>query len=179
MPRNIEIKARIPSVEALLAPARALADGPAEIILQDDTFFPCPNGRLKLRVLGDGKGQLIRYQRPDAPGPRQSLYDIFETADPEGLREVLVRSLGVLGRVVKRRLLFLCGQTRIHLDRVEGLGDFLELEVVLKDGQSAAQGEAVAEEVFARLGLDPSARVAGAYRDMLEAAGRTSADASS
>ena len=86
MARNIEIKARIPSVEALLGPARALADGPPVEILQDDTFFTCRDGRLKLRVLGDGTGQLIHYTRPDTTGPKQSDYTIFETPDPAALR---------------------------------------------------------------------------------------------
>ena len=173
MARNIEIKVRIPSVEALLGPARALADGPPTEILQDDTFFACRDGRLKLRVLGDGSGQLIHYRRPDTPGPRQSDYTIFETPAPAALRDALAQALGVTGRVVKRRLLLLCGQTRIHLDRVTGLGDFLELEVVLREGQSAAQGAAIAEGLCARLGLDPDARSAGAYRDLLAAAGTT------
>lgn len=173
MARNIEIKVRIPSVEALLGPARALADGPPTEILQDDTFFACRDGRLKLRVLGDGLGQLIHYHRPDTPGPKQSDYTIFETSAPAALRDALAQALGVTGRVVKRRLFLLCGQTRIHLDRVTGLGDFLELEVVLREGQSAAQGAAIAEDLCARLGLDPDARIPGAYRDLLAAAGTT------
>lgn len=169
MARNIEIKARIASVEALLPRALALTDGEPEEIFQDDTFFACPRGRLKLRDFGDGRGQLIFYQRPDVDGPKESRYHIHETADPVGLRDTLAQSLGVVGRVVKRRLLLLCGQTRLHLDRVQGLGDFLELEVVLEADQTAAAGTAIAEELFARLGLDAAARIAGAYRDLLAA----------
>lgn len=169
MARNIEIKARIASVEALLPRARALADGESEEIFQDDTFFACPRGRLKLRDFGDGRGQLIFYQRPDVDGPKESRYHIHETADPAGLRDTLAQSLGVVGRVVKRRLLLLRGQTRLHLDRVQGLGDFLELEVVLAADETAAAGTAIAEDIFARLGLDPADRIAAAYRDLLTA----------
>ncbi|WP_428566377.1 MAG: class IV adenylate cyclase [Solidesulfovibrio sp. DCME] len=171
MPRNIEVKARIPSLEAVLPLVQSLADGAPEALFQDDTFFTCPTGRLKLRDFGNGRGQLIFYQRPDAPGPTQSRYRIHETADPAGLRETLSAALGVIGRVVKRRLLFFRGQTRIYLDAVEGLGDFLELEVVLEAGQSAAAGLAIAEAIFSQLGLPASARLPGAYRDLLEAAG--------
>ena len=94
-----------------------------------------------------------------------------ETAQPAALREALARAQGVRGRVRKQRWLLLTGQTRIHLDRVEGLGDFLELEVVLRDGQSAADGEAIADVLLARLGVAASQRLAGAYLDLLVAAG--------
>jgi hypothetical protein len=63
MARNIEIKARIEGIEALLAKLVPLADeGPIEI-LQDDWFFGCESGRLKLRVLSNTEGELIFYRR--------------------------------------------------------------------------------------------------------------------
>jgi adenylate cyclase class IV len=169
MPRNIEIKARIDSVEALLAKAQALADGPPQAIAQDDTFFTCPQGRLKLRDFGDGQGELIHYWRADAVGPKLSDYVRAPTDDPAALREALTRALGVIGRVRKTRRLLLAGQTRIHLDRVEGLGEFIELEVVLRDGQAEPEGMAIAEALLTQLGVQPAQRLAGAYLDLLGA----------
>ena len=99
MPRNIEIKARIDSVEALLPLARALADGPAQAIAQDDTFFICAHGRLKLRDFGDDSGELIHYHRADSTGPKLSDYVRVMTAEPAALREALTRAQGVqIGR---------------------------------------------------------------------------------
>ena len=175
MPANIEIKARIPSVAELLPRAQALAraddggDRP-QLIHQDDTFFDVPRGRLKLREFADGSGELIHYDRPDAEGPKRSDYLISETDDPHTLREALTRACSVIGRVRKERLLLLVGATRIHLDRVEGLGDFLEIEVVLQPGQSEAEGTAIAVALMARLGVPPEALVRGAYLDLLAAA---------
>jgi adenylate cyclase class IV len=169
MPRNIEIKARIDSVEALLPIALAVADGPAQTIVQDDTFFACSHGRLKLRDFGDGLGELIHYEREDSHGPRLSDYVRVPGADPALLREALARAQGTLGRIRKTRWLLLAGQTRIHLDRVEGLGEFLELEVVLRDGQSEHEGEAIAEALMTQLGVAASQRVPGSYLDMLAA----------
>ena len=83
------------------------------------------------------------------------------------LRESLSLAYGVFGRVRKHRLLFLAGRTRIHLDRVEGLGDFLELEVVLEEGDSAIGARAEALELMARLGVERSSLVAVAYVDLL------------
>ena len=169
MARNVEIKARIASVESLRPRARTLADGPEQLIEQDDTFFACAQGRLKLRDFGDGSGELIHYERPDAGGPKLSDYVRAPTSDPAALREALTRAHGVIGRVRKQRWLLRAGATRIHLDRVEGLGDFLELEVVLRDGQTEAEGVAIAHALLARLGIEPAQLVPGAYLDLLAA----------
>lgn len=169
MARNIEVKARIDSIDALLPRALALADGPAQKIEQDDTFFACRLGRLKLRQFADGSGELIYYLRADADGPKLSDYVRVSAPDPAALREALARAHGVLGRVRKTRWLLLAGQTRIHLDRVEGLGDFVELEVVLRDEQSQAQGAAIAEALLRALGIAATQRLSGAYLDLLAA----------
>lgn len=167
MPRNVEIKARIASVAALIPRAAAIADdGPIEIV-QDDTFFPCPTGRLKLRAFGDGTGELIFYQRADQQGPKESFYVKSATAEPDTLREALSLAYGQAGRVQKRRTLFLAGKTRIHLDAVANLGDFLELEVVLEEHESPDDGARVARQVMTQLGVEPSQLIEGAYLDML------------
>jgi adenylate cyclase class IV len=166
MPRNIEIKARIDSFEARLPHARALADGAPEMIEQDDTFFAVALGRLKLRQFADGSAELIHYHRPDVPEARASDYVRVPVPDAAALREALARGCGVLGRVRKCRLLLRVGPTRVHLDRVEGLGDFIELEVVLHEGQSDDEGRVIAEQLMQRLGLGDAPRLAGAYLDL-------------
>ena len=178
MPANVEIKARIDSVEALLPLARALSDGdPPQLIHQDDSFFDAPHGRLKLRVFGDGSGELIHYHRSDEDGPKRSDYVLAPAPEPESLRAALTRAMGLLGRVRKDRILLLVGPTRIHLDRVEGLGDFLELEVMLQGDQTEAEGTAIAHDLMARLQIAPSQLVSGAYLDLLRSAAATAADA--
>ncbi|MBE0644975.1 MAG: class IV adenylate cyclase [Bacteroidetes bacterium] len=167
MPRNTEIKARIPSIAALIPDIELLATGGPDIFEQDDTFFHCTHGRLKLRVFTAGKGELIQYQRPDTAGPKESTYVIVPTSDPDSLRTALTRAYGVAGRVRKRRTLYMIGRTRVHLDEVEGLGNFLELEVVLDEHESAQQGEAVARDLLARLGIAPHDLIDGAYIDLL------------
>src|SRR4051812_7324078 len=107
MPRNIEIKARIESVESFAASAAALADHGPILIDQDDTFFACANGRLKLRAFSATGGNLIFYRRADQAGPKESFYVISPTASPDSLREALTLAHGQTGRVIKRRILFL------------------------------------------------------------------------
>ena len=172
MARNIEIKARIESVASLAPAVAALATAGPTVLTQDDTFYNCPNGRLKLRQLSPNEGQLIFYQRPDAAGPKTSHYDITPTDAPARLRRTLGLALGACGRVCKERTLYLCGRTRVHLDRVAGLGDFLELEVVLDETEDEAAGLAEARALLAALGLGRQSLVAGAYVDLLAAAGQ-------
>jgi predicted adenylyl cyclase CyaB len=172
MARNVEIKARADNLEALAVRASAIADGDPVEIAQDDTFFACANGRLKLRSFSDSAGELIFYRRPEDSGPKQSFYLIAPTSTPDRLRETLTLAYGQLGRVRKRRTLFLVDRTRIHLDRVEGLGDFVELEVVLRDDEPAERGIDEARALMARLGIEASALVEGAYLDLLAAGGR-------
>jgi predicted adenylyl cyclase CyaB len=168
--RNVEIKARIPDPDwdAVRGRAEALAAGPAQVLRQVDTFFNTTRGRLKLRVFPEGAGELIAYDRPDRPGPKTSEYSVYSTESPRSLLETLTSALGVRGVVRKHRDLFLVGQTRVHLDRVDGLGSFLELEVVLADGQTESEGTRIATELMAALGVDSNQWITGAYIDLLE-----------
>ena len=168
MPANIEIKARVRDFAALKSRAAALSDTPVEVIPQEDTFFPTPRGRLKLRQLAPDRAQLVYYERPDQDGPKRSNYHLFETGDPENLKTTLSLALGTRGVVRKTRLLYLAGQTRIHLDDVEGLGQFMELEVVLRPDQSDADGQRVAADLMEKLGVLPGDLLEGAYMDLLE-----------
>lgn len=169
MPRNIEIKARVAEPEALRQRALALATAPEQRLEQDDSFFvlPAGRGRLKLRQFGDGSAELIHYQRADEAGAKASDYVRVPLADGDACREALGRALGLQGRVRKRRSVVMVGRTRVHLDAVEGLGDFMELEVLLRDSESDADGAAEAEALMRALGLAGAPRVAGAYLDLL------------
>ncbi|XP_036828546.1 uncharacterized protein LOC118947720 isoform X8 [Oncorhynchus mykiss] len=89
MPSNVEIKARVSNATRLAERASQLSQSEGTVIRQQDTFFNCSTGRLKLRNLMDGSGQLIFYERPDCDGPKVSNYSLSTTQDPEGLRVVL------------------------------------------------------------------------------------------
>jgi predicted adenylyl cyclase CyaB len=168
--KNVEIKARVSSLAEVEEAARRIAtEGPSDLV-QDDTFFACAKGRLKLREFSPGRGQLIYYSRPDHAGPKVSDYWISETTSPGAMRESLSMALGIVGRVRKQRRLYLVDRTRIHLDNVEGLGSFVELEVVLGEGESPDDGAETARKIMARLGIAESQLVQGAYLDLQNSA---------
>jgi len=167
MARNIEIKARIPDINYYASKAESLSGAKPEIIKQEDTFFNCENGRLKLRILSKDNGVLIFYNRPDATGPKTSEYFISSTQEPHRLLDVLEKSYGSCGKVKKTRKLYMIGRTRVHLDQVENLGDFLEFEVVLNDGEDITEGESEAKQLMKAFNISEIDLLSGAYVDML------------
>ena len=169
MARNVEIKTRLRDAERTRRIAEELADGPPEVIHQEDTFFRCRNGRLKLRRFSDGTGELIHYQREDSRGPCESVFRKVMVTEPDELAAALEAALGVAGRVEKQRTLLMTGRTRIHLDEVCGLGNYLELEVVLGESETVADGERDARDLMAQLGVARDDLVASAYVDLLAA----------
>ncbi len=168
MATNIEIKAKAKNIKKLKALVEELSDEPGSRITQEDTFFHTPRGRLKLRTFSPEHGELIYYERQDSAGPKRSNYRIYPTSNPNSLKAALSASLGVRGVVRKVRSLYHVGQTRIHLDEVEDLGSFLELEVVLSPNQSEEQGATIAAELMAQLRVEESDLVDVAYIDLLD-----------
>ncbi|MBC7365042.1 MAG: class IV adenylate cyclase [Candidatus Aminicenantes bacterium] len=168
MPANVEIKARLKDFSAMKEKVEALSQQPGQVLTQEDVFFHTSRGRLKLRLINGQQAELIFYDRPDQQGPKFCQYELFTTDQPERLKKVLSAALGERGVVRKIRYFYLAGQTRIHLDRVEGLGDFLELEVVLQPGQTEAEGQTIAFELMKSVGLGSESLVEAAYIDLLE-----------
>lgn len=167
MARNIEIKASVVDVAAIRTRVAALATSPVEFIEQQDTFFVVDRGRLKVRAFADGSGELIAYARPDQAGPKPSTYRRSPCANAADLVETLAAAVPIRAVVRKRRELWMVGRTRVHLDEVERLGTFVELEVVLTDDEPAEVGEREAHALLHSLGIATSALVAVAYVDLL------------
>ncbi len=166
--RNIEIKAHVSDTDRLRATVEGISDTAAEVLNQQDVFFAVATGRLKLRIVNDRCGELIQYDRPDIGGPKVSHYLIAPTTAPEVLMSILSRVLPIVGTVRKQRLLYRFGQTRIHLDQVKDLGDFVELEVVLRPDQTEEEGVSIAEDLMSRLEIPREQFVREAYIDLLQ-----------
>lgn len=164
--RNIELKCRCKDLGATRARAERLGARDTGFLHQRDVFFPAPDGRLKLRDFEDGAGELIAYRRPDSEAAIGSDYVLYRTDEPAALEAVLRHALGHHGTVTKRRQLLLFRNTRIHLDEVEGLGTFVELETVIT-AQTEAEAHAELEQVAAALELRAADRVAQAYVDLM------------
>jgi len=169
MHRNIEIKAKVQDIERIISKAAKLSDTAQVTIEQHDTFFKSKNGRLKLRKFKDGTAELILYKRPDILGPKLCTYDkvVINSDIVESMINILSQSIGVLGIVKKTRFLYIVGQTRIHIDKVDGLGNFLELEVVLRKDQDVETAQKIADDLMGALFIKEDDLIAEAYIDLL------------
>jgi predicted adenylyl cyclase CyaB len=163
--RNLELKARCTD----LAWARQAVEqfgarhGGREI--QTDTYFHVAHGRLKLREIDGQAAVLIAYDRPDHDAARMSAYHLVSVADAAGLKAALTAALGVRGQVHKQRHIYFWRNVRIHLDEVDGLGLFVELEAVLSSDEDQRTAPARLEELCRVLRIAPADRVAGSYGD--------------
>ncbi|HVY95749.1 MAG TPA: class IV adenylate cyclase [Solirubrobacterales bacterium] len=167
---NVELKARVESIERSRRVCEELEAEPCGDFAQRDTYFEAAHGRLKLREEEGSPAQLISYRRPDAAEARSSRFRLVPVADPGGLRQALSETLGVRAVVAKRRHLYLWEGVRIHLDEVEGLGTFVEFEAPVRDG--AGDGAwALVERLRAAFAIAAADLVAESYVDLAEAHG--------
>lgn len=166
----MEVKARCADLAALRRRAEALATRYVGVDRQVDTYFRTRTGRLKLRESSLSGGQLVPYRRPDGDGARVSDYQVIPVQDAGGLRALLSELLGVHRVVRKEREIFLWHNVRIHLDRVEGLGTFMELEAVF-DGQPRSEPaeRRKVEHLLKELGVEPADLVPTSYEALIEA----------
>lgn len=169
MPRNVEVKARVADLGAARAVAEGLGARHEWTDVQVDRYYRLDGGpRLKLRTCGRGPAELIRYDRPEATAVRTSAYEITRPRD-EARGVCLVPEGEPLAVVRKRRELWLLDNVRIHLDAVDGLGTFLELEAVVDGAHDEATCGRQVEGLLDALGILPSDCVRASYGDLLRA----------
>lgn len=167
MIKIIEIKAKCKDSAGIRS---ILLDLNAEFIGSDhqiDTYFKVPFGRLKLRQ-GSIENALIQYQRSDQKGPKLSEVKLFPVKDADALRMILEASLGILVTVDKRRDIFFIENVKFHLDEVEGLGRFVEIEAIDQDGSRDLPALTVqCNHYLKRLGISEQDMVRDSYSDQL------------
>ena len=168
MPRNIELKARLTDLVRARQTAERLATQRLGTWRQIDTYFHCPQGRLKLRQADGRSAELIAYRRDDAAAARASDYQIVPVTNPETLKQALAMVLGVRVVVDKQREVFLHHNVRIHLDQVQALGLFLEFEAVIGGGTDEPAGHEQLQRLCQEFGLEPADLVPRSYGDLLE-----------
>jgi len=166
--QTVEIKARCTDMDRIRNLLSGLGARLMTVETQTDTFYNAADGRLKLRRSRSGN-LLIGYHRPDLAGPKHCLLGLYETSDAEGLDKALSRALGIRAVVRKEREIFIQGNVKIHLDQVETLGSFLEIEVLGHQGLDSVESlRSICEEYMERLDVKPGDLVQAAYVDLLE-----------
>ncbi len=166
--RNLELKARDRDRAHSLRVCEELGAEDRGTLLQRDTYFGVSLGRLKLREEPNAPATLIAYERPDLPDSRESRYHLVEVPEPAGLRDALESALGVTIVVSKSRRLFIHEGVRIHLDRIEEIGDFIEFEGVAGEGEDPARFAAPLDALRAALGIRDEDLLRESYADIMD-----------
>lgn len=166
MSRNLELKAPLADLQAARKIARRVATAELLAERQTDTYFHVPSGRLKLREIAAGQAALISYARPDRTGVRLSDYLLVPVPSPALLKAALTQTLGVRTVVTKSREIYLCEYVRIHLDRVEGLGTFLEFEAVLTPDIEEAEAQRFLDWLASEFRIAAADTIKGSYGEL-------------
>ncbi len=163
--KNLELKAKCSSLESVRRQLVNIKAEYRETVEQIDTYFNAPKGRVKLREIDGGKAYLVYYERPNGAESRFSTYQMWDIPSPGAFKEIMSTVLGMKVIVEKLRELWLYGDTRIHLDRVANLGEFVELETVIR---SQTEREAWREHQRVRdaIGILEGDLIAGSYSDL-------------
>jgi predicted adenylyl cyclase CyaB len=166
--RNLELKVRCRDLSKARAAAIEIATDSLGVDRQTDTYFQTRSGRLKLRESSLSGAQLIPYRRPDEPGPKHSDYSVVPVPDPAHVKGLLTELLGVHQIVRKTREIHLFENVRIHLDTVDGLGEFVEFEAVYRsESDDASSQHRKLDLLMRRLCLDEADLVDTSYEALL------------
>lgn len=130
---NVEIKARCNDQDRIRGYLKDHGADFKGVDHQVDTYFNVAHGRMKLRE-GDIENYLVHYDRPDREGPKQTRVAIYRLGPNPSLKEVLTEALGILVVVDKRREIYFIDNVKFHIDLVDGLGTFMEIEAIDFDG---------------------------------------------
>lgn len=162
---NVEIKAsrsNIDSIRQILKEKGADFKGTDH---QIDTYFNVKNGRLKLRECNI-ENNLIFYDRPDQGGPKTSEVTLIHKPKKEYI-DILSKSLGAKIIVNKKREIYFIDNIKFHLDEVEGLGKFVEIEAKLDNPNDKERLKAQVDEYMKLFEIDESHLVSDSYSDLL------------
>ncbi len=164
---NVEIKARCADPAAIrnyLLSHKAEFKGTDH---QTDTYFHVAHGRLKLRQ-GNIENSLIHYERSNQPGPKTSAVNMMKLTDGKTLHSVLSAALGVKTEVIKKREIYFIDNVKFHIDEVEGLGNFVEIEAIDFDGSVGEEKIRQQCEYYVKeLQIEAADLLTHSYSDML------------
>jgi predicted adenylyl cyclase CyaB len=166
---NIELKARCPDRERAEKVCERLKASCEHVEVQTDTYFSMGAYRMKLRESSLGQHWIIWYHRANRGGSRKSSYRLFSVTDPDEKKRMFANQMGVKTVVEKERTLYMFENVRIHLDRVAGLGDFLEFEAVLADESESGAGHEKIAKLRDAFGINEEDLISGSYSDLVSA----------
>lgn len=165
---NIELKVALKNATRVVEILKERKAKFAGTLKQSDTYIDIDKGRLKFREINNRRFQIIFYQRPDVAGSKLSKYRIIRLDKKtfQNSKNVFKKLFGIKIVVKKTRKLWLYQNTRVHLDKVAGLGNYLELETVIDKISMQAAGKEH-KMMIEMLNLEKHKKIGQSYSDLL------------
>ena len=167
--QNLELKAHCHDISLACCLAEKKGGVRQWSRLQIDTYFKVDHGKLKIRQVGNRHAELIAYNRPSTAAAKISHYDIYEIADPEHFKNLLSLALEQTVVVKKQRDLYLWKNVRIHIDKVENLGNFFEFEAVIDSENNKIASQERIDELILHFGIQQNDMINVGYYELLKA----------
>lgn len=167
MKKNFEVKVKLKDLNKTRNLVHSLCKGKKTVKqkqTQEDIYYKVSKGRLKLRIINGQTGNLIHYFRSNDTGKRVSSYTISETNTPKELNKILTSLYGVLIKVKKTREVTIIDNVRVHIDKVIGLGNYLEIEIIFN---SITIAKKLMSDLIKRLEIEENKFIKVSYSDLL------------
>jgi len=164
---NIEIKSILADYEQAKLRLQYLGIQEDSVLHQKDIFYRVPFGRLKLRTIDNRTHELIIYFRHNSKSPKPSKYRRIRVKNPSVLNYFLMHIFGVRGVVEKERLLFLQDNIRFHIDKVKNLGNYFEIEYIVRESESKSIAESKVDSLLKILEISSQQLISESYIDLL------------
>lgn len=166
---NIEIKAPCNNpdkIRKILQSKNAEFKG---IDHQIDTYFIVPEGRLKLRQ-GNIENSLIFYKREERKGIKTSNVELvkLDSKQAQSTKNLLSLSNGIFKIVDKKREIYFIDNVKFHLDKIESLGTFVEIEAINFQGQSKETLTEQCAYYLQLFGIDSTDCIDASYSDLVK-----------
>lgn len=162
---NLELKAEYPNCKALEL-IKKLPITASEILDQEDIYFKVNKDRLKLRSINNKRHELIWYSRADETKAKNSNYEVYEVTNVDILKNMLTQTLGIKIIVRKKREVYIYNDCRIHIDKVEKLGEYVEFEVIMTAKRTEIEAQELMNFLINHFELATEQFISGSYSDL-------------
>ena len=168
--RLVELKAKVEDLNLLRKKLTHMKAQHIGTFQQTDIYYEVPKGRLKLReVQGHNQAELIYYERENITGPKKSDVLILKVPKPAFFKALLAKALKARATIEKTREIYRYRGTKIHLDRVEGLGSFVEFErETTAEPELMKKNEQKLKALMEKLGISPESLMKFSYGDLIQ-----------
>ena len=171
---EVEVKARVYDPKLMERSIIALGASPIGIEAQVDTYYSAPyrdfaktDEALRIRVQDNKCFLTYKGAKMDSISKTRKEYEV-EVNDADNMGNILSSlNFTPVATIVKRRKKYRLGDFIISLDEVRNLGNFMEVEVSIRDSKSHEDKVESIFGLFEKLGISRDDSIRKSYLEMI------------